>query len=103
MNGISSNQQLLQIVAGPAPASIADVIAVMQNIDALLPASDGLKWFNLLYLMVTQQVDSQPPAGGWKDPQWLTRLDIVFAEMYFAAVAGFLSQSTSTPSSWSAV
>jgi hypothetical protein len=103
MNGISSDQQLLQIVAGPAPASIADVIAVMQKIDALLPGSDGLKWFNLLYLMVTQQVDSQPPAGGWKDAPWLTRLDIVFAEMYFTAVASFLSQSASTPSSWSAL
>jgi hypothetical protein len=103
MNGISSDQQLLQIVAGLAPTSIADVIAVMQKVDALLPGNDGLKWFNLLYLMVTQQVDNQPSAGGWKDAQWLTRLDIVFAEMYFAAVAGFLSQSASTPSSWSAL
>jgi hypothetical protein len=103
MNGISYDQELLQVVAGPAPASIADVIAVMQNIDAVLPASDGLKWFNLLYLMVTQQVDSQTPAGGWKDPQWLIRLDVVFAGMYFAAVPGFLSQSVSTPSSWSAL
>lgn len=103
MSSSPLDQQTLQIVSGAAPDTIADVIALMQKIDALLPASDGLKWFNLLYLMVTQQVDSQPPAGGWKDPQWLTRLDVVFAGMYLAAVAGFLSQSASTPSSWSAL
>jgi hypothetical protein len=63
----STDAQLLQIVSSAAPASIADVVAVMESIDAILPGSDGLKWFNRLYLMVTQQVDTQPPAGGWAD------------------------------------
>ena len=36
----------------------------MQSIDALLPNNDGLKWFNKLYLMVTQEIDGQPPATG---------------------------------------
>lgn len=108
MNGAPSDQQLLQIVSGAAPGSIADVIAVMQKIDQLLPSNDGLKWFNRLYLMVTQQVDTQPPAGGWKDAQWLTRLDVVFAGLYFAAIAsflnqGFLNRSANTPSSWTAL
>jgi len=103
MNGVASDQQLLQIVNGAAPDTIADVIAVMQKIDQLLPGNDGLKWFNLLYLMVTQQVDGQPPAGGWKDAQWLTHLDVVFAKLYFAAVAGWLTQSGNTPSSWNAL
>jgi hypothetical protein len=53
MNGASSDQQLLRVVGGTAPGTIADVIAVMQQIDQLLPGNDGLKWFNLLYLMVT--------------------------------------------------
>jgi hypothetical protein len=103
MNSVATDQQLLQIVSGTAPGSIADVIAVMQKIDELLPSNDGLKWFNRLYLMVTQQVDTQPPAGGWKDAQWLTRLDVVFAGLYFAAVAGFLTRSANTPSSWNAL
>ena len=54
MNDPDLDQQLLQIVSGAAPGTIADVMAVMQKIDQLLPGSDGLKWFNLLYLMVTQ-------------------------------------------------
>jgi Family of unknown function (DUF5995) len=103
MNGIATDQQLLQIVSGAAPGSIADVIAVMQKIDQLLPSNDGLKWFNRLYLMVTQQVDTQPPAGGWRDEQWLTRLDVVFAGLYFDAIAGFLDQLANTPSSWNAL
>lgn len=103
MNGAPSDQQLLQVMSGPAPGTIAHVIAVMQQIDQLLPGNDGLKWFNRLYLMVTQEVDTQPPAGGWKDAQWLTRLDVVFAKLYFAAVAGFLTQSEKTPSSWNAL
>jgi Family of unknown function (DUF5995) len=103
MNGVDLDQQLLQIVSGEAVGTIADVIAVMQKIDQLLVGSDGLKWFNLLYLMVTQQVDAEPPAGGWKDAAWLTRLDVNFAKLYFAAVAGFLAQSGDTPSSWQAL
>src|SRR5258708_38433558 len=103
MNGAPSDQQLLQIVSGTVPGSIADVIAVMQKIDHLLPSNDGLKRFNLLYLKVTQQVDTQPPAGGWKDQQWLMRLDVIFAGLYFAAIAGFLTHSSNTPSAWKAL
>ena len=45
-----SDQQLYDLVSGPAPDTIAGVIARMQAIDALLPSNDGLKWFNRLYL-----------------------------------------------------
>jgi hypothetical protein len=89
-------------VNGPAPVTIADVIARMQAIDALLPVNDGLKWFNRLYLMVTQQVDLHPPGGAWRSPVWLTRLDVDFAGLYFSAVAGFLS-GASVPAAWNAL
>ena len=95
--------QLLQIVSSASPASIADVVAVMQKIDGVLPSNDGLKWFNRLYLMVTQKIDSGPPPGGWEDSTWLTRLDVVFAGFYFAAVAGALQQNANTASSWDAL
>ena len=102
MNGPDLDQQLLQIVSGAAPGTIADVMGVMQKIDQLLPGNDGLKWFNLLYLMVTQKVDGQP-SSAWKDAAWLARLDVVFANLYFSAVAGFLAQAGNTPSSWQAL
>jgi hypothetical protein len=59
----TAGQQLDHLVNAPAPVTIADVIARMQAIDALLPANDGLKWFNRLYLMVTQEVDLHPPVA----------------------------------------
>jgi len=95
--------QVLRIVQEAAPVTIADVIAVMGQIDGLLPSSDGLKWFNKLYLMVTQRIDGQPPASGWKDAAWLTRLDVVFAGFYFDAIASWLQQSPETVSSWNAL
>src|SRR5579863_2085728 len=98
-----TDAQLLQIVKTAAPASIADVVAVMQRIDGLLPSNDGLKWFNKLYLIVTQKIDGQSPRTAWEDPAWLTRLDVIFASFYFAAIAGALGQNADTPSSWEAL
>lgn len=90
------------LIAATNPTTIADVIAQMQSIDALLPASDGLKWFNRLYLMVTDQVRSAPPGGTWQDPAWLDHLDVVFAGLYFDALRASLTGET-MPSSWTAV
>ena len=84
------------------PATIAGVIAQMQSIDAALPVNDGLKWFNRLYLMVTDQVRSNPPGGTWQDPAWLDHLDVVFAGFYFDALRASLA-GEGTPSSWTAL
>ena len=97
-----ADQALADIVGRPAPATIADVIAQMQDIDAILADNDGLKWFNKLYLMVTEQVDLNPPNGGWQDPNWLLSLDVVFARYYFGAIRGYLA-GTGIPSSWGAL
>jgi hypothetical protein len=98
----SADQPLYDLVSGEIPVTIDDVISRMQAIDAVLPANDGIKWFNQLYLTVTQEVDLHPPGGAWQSPLWLTRLDIVFAGLYFNAVGGFLA-GNSIPSAWSAV
>lgn len=97
-----AEQPLYDLVNGPAPSTIADVITRMEAVDAVLPVNDGLKWFNRLYLMVTQQVDLHPPNGAWESPVWLTRLDVTFAGLYFGAVAGFLGGGC-VPSAWSAL
>ena len=99
----ATDSQLIEISGGPPPTTIADVLRLMQRIDNLLPASDGLKWFNLLYMMVTQKVDSAPPQGGWEDSAWLTRLDVVFARFYFSAILNWLNNPAHVPSSWQAL
>jgi Family of unknown function (DUF5995) len=97
------DQPLYAAVTASPPTTIAGVIAVMQQIDAVLPDSDGLKWFNRLYLAVTREVDLHPPAGGWQDPTWLLGLDVIFAGFYFNAVASYLNADPATPSSWRAL
>ena len=98
-----SDQAVLQLLLGSQVAAIADAIAVMQAIDQLLPENDGLKWFNLLYWKVTQDVDNQPSAGAWQDPTWLTHLDVVFAGWYFRALTGWLQGANNVPGSWKAL
>src|ERR1700678_2399334 len=97
-----ADQAIYDLASAPAPTSIGEVIQVMQQIDGCIAANDGLKWFNRLYLSVTQQVDLQPVCN-WKDPSWLASLDVIFAGLYFRALAGFLSGDPSVPSSWTAM
>ncbi|HXN86418.1 MAG TPA: DUF5995 family protein [Candidatus Binataceae bacterium] len=72
----------------PAPAnSITDVIDRLQALDAAMPDGDGLKWFNYLYLVTTKAVYATSIAqDGFVDPVWISRLDVLFANMYFDAV-----------------
>ena len=82
--------------------SIADVLAVMNRIDAALPDGDGLKWFNRLYHLVTEGVGGHI-VGAWEEPAWLDRLDIVFAELYFSGIEKCLSTPGGGPMAWRAL
>lgn len=97
------DQQVLNAITSvQRPATIPDVVALMTNIDNLLPVGDGLKWFNKLYLKVTEAIDQQSPSG-WADPAWLTQLDVIFAGLYFTAITEFLNDDPATPSAWDAL
>ena len=94
---------LAQLKAAPAVTTIADVITFMENLDAVLPANDGVKWFNRLYLLVTRAVSQGPPGGGWADAQWLNHLDVVFAQFYFDALARWQTAPDAVPRAWQAL
>jgi hypothetical protein len=80
-----------------APQSINDVLQILHTIDATCIDADGLKWFNWLYLQVTEAVQMRVAAGGFSDPAWLAQLDVQFAPLYFSALNSSLSgQPTST-------
>lgn len=66
--------------------TVADVLARLEAIDTALPAGDGVKWFNKLYLEVTRQVETAAPAERQAAPGFLAALDVVFAARYFAAL-----------------
>jgi len=90
---------LLAIATKPV-TTIADVIAALEAIDALLPDTDGLKWFNWLYLTVTKAVDSNISTGTWRNPAWLTQLDVVFAGLYLSALSEWLTPGETAPKCW---
>jgi hypothetical protein len=84
------------------PQAVADVLEIMQTIDTTCADTDGLKWFNWLYFQVTQAVKARVDEGGFTDPTWLARLDVVFAQFYFNALGTALSGSPA-PGCWQAM
>ena len=93
------NEALLQTASQPVQ-SIADVIAAFEGIDRILPESDGLKWFNGLYLNVTKAVDASVGNRHWNNPAWLTVLDVRFARLYLGAIAASLTPGQQAPGCW---
>jgi hypothetical protein len=67
------------------------VLGLLQTIENTCVDGDGLKWFNWLYLQVTQAVEARASAGGFNDPAWLSELDVQFAQLYFNALHAALS------------
>jgi hypothetical protein len=80
-------------------ASIEQAITKMEQIDAALPAADGLACFNRMYLEVTQEVGRQVRAGFFADPAFISRLDVTFANLYFDA-ADLADEPQSVPPAW---
>ena len=63
--------------------TIADVVDRMRATLDPLPPRDGVACFTRLYLAVTEAVGE---AAGFAAPEFLTRLDIRFAELFFGAL-----------------
>ena len=84
------------------PQAIPEVLHVLQTIDGLCVDGDGLKWFNWLYLTVTQAVENRVAAGRFNDPQWLAELDVQFAALYFNALHAAV-HGAPCPGSWEAM
>jgi hypothetical protein len=85
--------------SGPA-TTIADVMARMRAIDAALPPDDGVACFNRMYLDVTEGVDREVHKGTFGDPDFVARLDVVFANLYFAAVDSLSGTPSDMPAAW---
>src|SRR6516162_4657784 len=66
-----SYDPVLCTVVKTLPKSIGDAVRILQEIQAICVDGDGLKWFNWLYLKVTQAVEEHVASGGFKDPAWL--------------------------------
>jgi len=91
----------LTAILGRAPVhTVDDAVALMTAIDELLPDSDGVKWFNRLYLRVTVNVRAAIGGAAFNDVPFLTLLDVVFANLYFSALAAASVDVAAAPSAW---
>jgi hypothetical protein len=91
----------LEAALQTTPNSIADVLGMMKAIDSICATNDGLRWFNWLYMQVTQAVEQGVAAGEFSDPAWLAALDVAFASYYFDALRNYLS-GAACPGCWAA-
>jgi hypothetical protein len=80
--------------------SVAEAISRMEAIVAPLPRADGVACFTRLYLAVTQGVEADLAGVALRDPRFLERLDIAFAQLYFDALDSSARDPQSTPRAW---
>jgi hypothetical protein len=92
---------MLQDVLASVPArSMDDVVAIMTMMDRRLADTDGVKWFNRLYLRVTERVLEAVAAGTFGDAEFLAEFDVIFANLYFDALVRGERDLASAPSAW---
>jgi len=94
---------LEKVLRAPAAARIADVVERMQALDAALPRADGIACFNRLYLAVTEAVVEAARPGVFADPPFVRWLDVVFANLYFEALANHVRGRGRVPRAWRAL
>jgi len=89
-----------EIANGRRAATIPDVVEMMTALDREWTDRDGLWWFNRLYLRVTLSVLDAVATATYRDPKFLEQLDVVFANLYFDAVAKGDASPSAAPAAW---
>jgi hypothetical protein len=82
---------------------IDDVLARLQEIDAALPAADGVACFNKLYLATTANVIAAANSGVFGGVRFVQTLDVAFGNLYFAALKANEVEARDTPRAWRAL
>jgi hypothetical protein len=72
----------------------------MRSLADSLPGRDGVSCFVRLYLAVTEGVQAQVREVEFAAPQFTTRLDLVFAGLFFSALDAYEHDRARTPSAW---
>jgi hypothetical protein len=80
--------------------SLKELIEHMEELESqLVAASDPQRYFHSTYLRTTRAVGQAKTTGGFVDPEWVERWDVVFADLYLAAVAQYRLDGTA-PGPW---
>ena len=78
---------------------MADVLQILHTIDATCIDEDGLKWFNWMYLQVTQAAADRVASNSFADAAWMANLDVYFANLYLSALKSWFTGGE-TPGCW---
>lgn len=104
MTGSTMGGESINIaLTGPPVTTIQELLARMAAIDAALPPADGLACFNRMYRRITELVLAQVGAGFFSDQAYMDRLDVVFGNLYLAAVNASVAQPGQVARCWSAL
>jgi hypothetical protein len=79
--------------------TIDEVIDRMTAINAALPSDDGVATFNRMYTQVTRLVRDAVDLGDFQAGEFLERLDVHFANLFFAACSADAS-GKQVPRAW---
>jgi hypothetical protein len=90
-------------LTGPPVEAMSELLVRLTEIQAALPTTDGLAWFNQMYLLVTESVAANVAVSAFVDPAWLTQLDVVFGNLYLDAVRGSVQAPDQVPRAWAAL
>jgi hypothetical protein len=106
VGGPGSTQHLAEL-AGDTPAkSIPEVLERLAAIrdyaasTSLRGEEDGIASFSKLYHVITERIDGMLRGGEFRSPEFLERLDLEFAERYFAALRSYAVDIASAPRVW---
>lgn len=84
------------------PGSLEEVI---QRLDEIIERFDRdrnrLSIYATVYRRITRRIKATVEAGGFQDPDWMTRLDLLFADRYFRTLSRFQAgQVEQIPRCW---
>jgi len=101
-----SSLAVLAPILGSTPVhSVAEAVSVLQAIEDVLappaqPPAAGVAWFNRVYLAVTASVQNSLTGPMFEAPAYVAELDVIFANLYFAALDQYLNDVAAVPRAW---
>lgn len=101
-----SSLAVLAPILGSTPVhSVAEAVSVLQAIEDVLappaqPPAAGVAWFNRVYLAVTASVQNSLTGPMFESPAYVAELDVIFANLYFAALDQYLNDVAAVPRAW---
>jgi len=81
------------------PTSVDGVLARLREIQAGLPATDGVAVFNAMYLTVTARIAATMAQGTFRSPDTMSDLDVRFAGLWLTAYDASVSGGP-VPTAW---